>query len=34
VAAEVKEAMESAMALSVPVRVDWGAGATWFDAKG
>ena len=34
VAAIVKAAMESAMTLDVPVRVDWGAGRTWYDCKG
>ena len=34
VAALVKEAMESAMQLDVPLRVDWGSGRSWYDCKG
>ena len=34
VAAKAVEAMESACALSVPLRVDTGRGRTWFDCKG
>ncbi|MDH3223249.1 MAG: DNA polymerase, partial [Gemmatimonadota bacterium] len=34
VAVVVKEAMESAMTLDVPIRVDWGSGPTWYACKG
>ena len=34
VAEVVQTAMEAAMTLDVPVRVDWGAGRSWYDCKG
>lgn len=34
VAATVREVMESAMRLEVPLRVDTGAGKSWYDCKG